>query len=107
MKRYQVIVTPEAQAGIIQSFFYIHERSAMNGERWLRQLYAQIDTLERMPERCPPAREGEYLEEDLRHLIFKSHRVVFRVDKKSDTVYVLEVRHSRRLAIGEVEPEEG
>ncbi len=73
----------------------------MNGERWLRQLYSQIDTLEQFPERCPRALESEFLGEDLRQLIFKSHRVVFRVDKASSTVHVLHVRHAKRRAAGE------
>ena len=61
MKRFSVIVTPEAQAGIRESFLYIHERSPHNGERWLRQLYAQIENLEQFPDRCEYAREREYL----------------------------------------------
>lgn len=106
MKRFSVIVTPEAQAGIRESFRYIHERSPLNGERWLRQLYAQIETLEQFPDRCEYAREREYLEEEVRQLVFKSHRVVFQVDQASHTVYVLHVRHASRLAIGEEEETE-
>jgi len=33
--KYQVIVTPDAQAGIRESFIYIHERSPLNAARWL------------------------------------------------------------------------
>lgn len=101
--RYEVIVTPEAQAGIRESFNYIHERAPLNGARWLQGLYRQIDTLERNPERCSFARERAYLEEDLRQLVFKSHRIVFKVDRARSTVYVLYVRHARRRAIGEPE----
>ena len=102
MKKFAVIVTPEAQAGIREAFLYIHERAPLNGERWLRQLYAQIDTLEQFPERCGYARERDYLEADLRQLIFKSHRVVFQVDKISNTVYILHVRHAKRRAVGDL-----
>jgi plasmid stabilization system protein ParE len=80
--KYQVIVTPEAQAGIRESFAYIHERSPLNAARWLQALYGQIDTLERFPERCMFAREREYLDEDLRQLVFKSHRIVFTIERK-------------------------
>jgi len=58
--------------------------------------------LRRSP-RCSYAREREYLEEELRQLVYKSHRVVFYVDKANSTVYVLSVRHGRRRAVGEPE----
>jgi plasmid stabilization system protein ParE len=99
--KYQVIVTPEAQAGIRESFQYIHERAPLNAARWLQGLYRQIDTLQRNPERCSFAREREYLEEDLRQLLFRSHRIVFKVEKAREIVYVLHVRHAKRRAIGE------
>ena len=78
----------------------------MNAARWLKQLYLQIDTLEQFPERCAYARERDFLEEDLRQLIFKSHRVVFHVDKLAATVYVVHVRHAKRRAAGEIPDEE-
>ena len=99
--KYQVIVTPEAQAEIRESFTYIHERSPLNAARWLQALYREIDTLERFPERCAFAREREYLDADLRQLVFKSHRIVFAVEKKDKRVYVVYVRHARRRAVGE------
>lgn len=42
MKKYPVIVTPEAQTNISDAFRYIYERAPLNAER----LYALIDTLE-------------------------------------------------------------
>ena len=71
--------------------------------KWLRSLYRQIDTLENLPERCAFAREREFLEGDLRQLIFKSHRIVFRIDKTKSLVSVVYFRHTRQLAIGESE----
>ena len=100
--KYQVIVTPEAQAGIRESFAYIHERSPLHAARWLQTLYAKIDTLEKLPERCAVARERKYLDDELRQLVFKSHRVAFTVQKKEKRVYVVYVRHARRRAVGEL-----
>lgn len=105
--KYQVIVTPDAQAGIRESFAYIYERSPLNAARWLQTLYQEIDTLERFPERCAFAREREYLDEELRQLVFKSHRIVFAVAKKERRVYVVYVRHARRRAVGELADEAG
>jgi plasmid stabilization system protein ParE len=103
VRKYRVIVTPEAQAGIRESFLYIHQRSPLNAERWLKQLYAEIATLEQFPERCTYAREREYLEEELRQHVFKSHRLVFNIDNSSATVNVLYVRHASRRAVGDPE----
>lgn len=96
--KYRVIVTPEAEANIRESFLYIHERSPLNGERWLRGLYRHLETLENHPDRCAFARERPYLNVDLRQLVFKSHRIVFEVEKQRRLVYVLSVRHGKRLA---------
>ena len=45
------------------------------------------------------AREREFLEEKLRQLVFKSHRIVFRIDEAEGVVHVLQVRHSKRRAL--------
>jgi plasmid stabilization system protein ParE len=65
VKKYEVIVTPEAQAGIREGFEYIAARSPLNAAHWIRGLYSQIDSLERFPERCAYAREREFLDEEL------------------------------------------
>ena len=98
---YRVIVTPEAETAINQAFEYILKASPLNAARWLRNLYAKIDTLERFPERCARALEESYFDADLRQLVFQSHRIIFRVDKTAHTVWVLCARHSARLALGE------
>jgi len=106
VKRYKVVVTAEAEFSIRESFLYILDRSALHAERWLRGLFAEIDTLETFPDRCAFARESEYLEEDLRQLLFHSHRVVFSIDQRNRTVCVHEVRHAARAALGEAVPED-
>ena len=98
---YRVIVTPEAQVGTRESFQYIHEQAPVNAERWLQGLYDQIDKLERFPARCGSARERKYFEEDLRQLLFKSHRIIFWINAPARTVYVLYVRHAKQRAVGE------
>jgi plasmid stabilization system protein ParE len=101
VRRFEVIVTPEAEASIREAFLHIHEHSPLNAARWLQGLYDEIGSLERFPERCSYARDRAYFEEDLRQLIYKSHRVVIYVDKSKQAVYVLHVRHGKRRAAGE------
>ncbi len=66
-----------------------------------RHFTTELDTLERFPERCAFARELKYLDEDLRQLVFKSHRIVFAVAKEEKCVHVVYVRHASRRAVGE------
>jgi plasmid stabilization system protein ParE len=99
--KYRVVVTPVGQADIREAFSYIFKREPENARRWLRALDSKIASLETFPERFGPARERRYLKEDLRQLIFKSHRVVFMVQKHEKCVYVLHVLHVGRRAIGE------
>ena len=100
MKKFEVIVTPQAEADIL-AFRYIHDHSPLHAAHWIQTLYAEIDTLENFPERCGYAREREYLEVALRQLIFKSHRVIFLVDSANAVVHVLHVKHAKQLAVGE------
>lgn len=101
MKKYEVIVTPEAEAGILGALRYIHDNSPRNAGKWLRALYLKISTLESLPGRCGIAREQDYFEEELRQLIFKSHRIVFQIEKKARIVRVLYFVHGKQQAVGE------
>jgi plasmid stabilization system protein ParE len=101
VKRYEVIVTPEAETGIFSAFEYVNERSPENAAKWLRGLYRAIDALETAPERCSVARENEYFEGTLRQLLFKSHRIVFRVEQAEKIVTVLYVLHGKQRTVGE------
>ena len=103
MKKYEVIVTPEAEAGITAAFRYIHNNSPRNASKWLRALYSKISTLESFPGRCSIARERDYFEEELRQLVFKSHRIVFQIEEKSRIVRVLYFVHGRQRTVGERE----
>ena len=101
MTQYEVIVTPEAKENIIAAFDYISERSPLNASRWLSGLYRQINDLELMPSRFGRAREQDYFEEDVRQVVYKSYRIIYRIDEVELRVYVLYVRHAKRRAIGE------
>jgi plasmid stabilization system protein ParE len=101
VKKYAVAVTPEAQSNIKEAFLFINARNPLNAARWLQGLYKKIDTLEQFPERCAYARERSFLGNELRQLLFKSHRIIFLVDKLKAIVSALYVRHGRRKTIGD------
>lgn len=102
MKTYTVNVTDEVVADIRHAFNYIYERSPQNAIAWIRDLYKSIDTLETMPERCPLIREHEAFDDEIRNLIFHSHRIIFSVNEAASTVEVHTFRHAAR---DDIEPE--
>lgn len=105
MTRYEVIITPAAEADLVESFAYIHSRAPLNAARWLCDLYKAIDGLAEFHghSRAP---ESDWLYRDLRHKIFKSHRIIFSIDDDAKRVYVHYVRHGARRAVGEPDTEE-
>jgi len=59
---------------------------------WYAGLEAVIDGLREMPLRYPLAREnGLFPDVELRQAIYKSHRLIFTIRKR--TVHVLHIRH--------------
>ena len=106
MKKYEVIVTPEAETGIVSAFEFMWEQSPESATKWLRALYRGIRSLETMPSRCARAREDQYLEHGLRQLLFRSHRIIFRIEQRASIVRILHVRHVKQRTIGEPTPDE-
>jgi len=99
--KYAVIVTPEAQSNISAAYDYIAERSPRNAGKWLRGLYKQIDGLEAFPRRFGDAREQSHFPNEIRQLVYKSHRIIFTIDEPTKTVHVVYVRHGKRRGVGE------
>jgi plasmid stabilization system protein ParE len=99
--RYLVVVTVTARANIAAAYQHIAERSPTNAAVWVQGLYEQIDRLEEFPRRFGAAREQAHFAEELRQVVFKSHRIIFTVDDSSAVVRVLYVRHASMRAVGE------
>ncbi len=97
---YKIELTPTAEAELWADFTYIHEQAPLNAQHWLEAIYKAIATLETFPSRCAVAPENQYLDDELRHLLFKSHRIIFRIDQQKEIVQILHVRHASRRAIG-------
>lgn len=100
--RYRVIIAPNAQQEIRETFAFISRGAPLSAARWIRGIHERIDTLEIMPERCELAREAGFVEGVVvRQIIFKSHRIIFFIDEPSTSVHVVAVRHAARRAMGE------
>ena len=101
MKVFQVHIADKALDEIKSQFQYIRGDSPGAAAKWLRDIHATIDTLERMPRRSPLAQENEHVENELRQLVFKKNwRILFTIE--GDLVHVIRVRHGRRRKLEEV-----
>lgn len=104
--KYAVLVTPAAQEEIQEAFAYIYRDAPQAAQRWLTRVYEKIDALEEFPARCPVAPDSEHVGEELRHLIFKPYRIIFRIEEVHGIVRILGVRHGARRRMGEPPAEE-
>jgi plasmid stabilization system protein ParE len=93
--KYRVEIAQTAETDLDEIWAHIAADSIENATRFLFQLEEKIDTLERMPKRCPNIPENQLLGTAYRHLVLGSYRVIFRIE--DFTVYVLRIVHGNRL----------
>lgn len=93
---YAVEVMPAALADVDAYLEFLeNERgTAEYAERWWNGLIDALVSLEKMPRRCPVIPEYRHFDEELHHLIYESHRIIFYVT--DDTVKVLRIYHGAR-----------
>lgn len=97
MKRYTVIIQPEAEVDLRDAFAHIQSESPGHAAAWLAGLYDAVESLETMPNRCGFARERPELNADVRQYVYHSHRILFTVERRR--VIVHHIRHAKRDAI--------
>ncbi|MFN0169732.1 MAG: type II toxin-antitoxin system RelE/ParE family toxin [Bryobacteraceae bacterium] len=68
-------------------------------ERWFRGLVAAIYSLEEFPSRCPIIPEAGAFNEEIRHLIYFSHRIIFGIDDNVKRVVVYRIFHGARKGL--------
>jgi plasmid stabilization system protein ParE len=102
---YRVIVEPTAEREIRSAVRWKTENASPTAAaRWYNGLIKKIETLHRLPTRCPLAAENDRFPEDIRELLYgrdkrHKHRILFTI--RDDAVHILYVRHSAR---DELEP---
>lgn len=94
--RFDVEITATALADAEEYYLFIrdHQESPLGAERWWSGLVEQILSLESLPLRCPLIPEQSFFAQEIRHLLYGSHRIIFSVD--GHTVTVLRIYHSAR-----------
>jgi toxin ParE1/3/4 len=84
---------------------YLEKNAAESqaSSRWYNGLEEAVYALASYPDRCPVAPEARKLRRELRHLLYgkKPHdyRVIYEVDERRQTVWILTVRHGARRKI--------
>jgi plasmid stabilization system protein ParE len=93
---YRVITEPSALADIAHHYRYLSEHAHTAGypDAWFDAIVAAILGLGDYPLRFGLAPENAEFEEEIRHRVEGSYRVIFIVQE--DRVHVLHVRHSRQ-----------
>lgn len=92
--KYRLELTARAKAEADEIYRWIADDSPANAARWYNRLVDIVDTLKELPERCPLAPESEFLERQIRQLLYGRYRILFEIQR--DTVYVLHIRHGAR-----------
>ncbi len=103
MRRYQVLIHPDAEKELDNAYRRIAADAPERAIRWRTQLLKKAHSLATFPERCPKAPEAISLGEDLRHLIVGNYRVIFVIE--ASTVTILHIRHAAMLPVGAFPPE--
>lgn len=99
MKRYRVLIHPQAEIELEAAYRYIAGDSPERAARWRKQILKKAQSLETFPDRCHKAREAKLVAADLRHLVVGNYRIIFLIE--AEVVTVLHIRHAARLAVGD------
>ena len=104
--KYQVIVLSRAQQDIQRIYEWIAQRSASGAARWFNRFTDALATLSENPKSCGLAPENEFVDQEIRHLIFKTrkgrhYRALFTITENP-----VDVLHVRGPGQPLVDPEE-
>lgn len=93
---YTVEVTDTALADAEDYFRFLQQerQEPEYADRWWNGLVDALQSLESMPHRCPVVPLQTYPGEQIRHLLYQSHRILFYVS--GDKVFVVRVYHGAR-----------
>lgn len=96
---YRVVIQPLAFDDLEETLTYLSKHySPATAAAWYEGCLAAIESLAENPERCSRARESDKLSVEIRQLLYRRHRSVYRIlfTLQENSVRVLYVRHSAR-----------
>jgi plasmid stabilization system protein ParE len=93
----KVVLADTAKADADRMYAWITAEAPVHGPQWFEELTDSLHSLERLPQRCPLARESAKARRPIRCLLFgKRHgvyRILYEVDERTQTVWILHIRH--------------
>ena len=97
---YRVVLADSARADAYALYDRVVSAAPHRGPLWFEELIDSLYSLDRLPLRCPLARESEAARREIRCLLFGKrrniYRILYEVDESSKTVWVLHIRHGAR-----------
>lgn len=103
---FRVNISPSALADAEAAYLWIRERNPEIAEGWFKGLLEAIDSLERLPARCPVAPEGKELGREVRQLFYgKSRRFRYRIlfGVSDSEVNIYRIRHTTQQYLSEAD----
>ena len=90
----EIVWTNQALHKLNKFVYYIAQDDVVTAEKWALKLIEKTDQLIEQPEsgRIVP----EYNEPNLRELIFDNYRVIYRIRKEENIIYIQTVWHVRQ-----------
>jgi plasmid stabilization system protein ParE len=105
---YRVALADTAKEDAEHLWNWVVLQAPRRGPLWFEHLINALYSLERLPMRCPLAREAKIARRPIRCLLFGKrqgiYRILYGVDEKRSTVWILHIRHGalKDLAPGEL-----
>ncbi|MBD2568392.1 type II toxin-antitoxin system RelE/ParE family toxin [Anabaena lutea] len=104
---YRIEISPSAIADIESIFLWIKENSQERAFSWVRGCYEIMLTLESFPQRCSLAMESQYMEIEVRQLLYqKQFLILFTVknlEEEEGVVYIHRVRHGSQQRLENIQ----
>jgi len=101
---YEIVFAPTAREDLEEILQWLDQEAPEKVSEWYAAIKVTIQSLSRMPDRCPLAPEnGLWGDEELRQLLFQNYpskyRILFHVS--GSTVQILNIRHGARRFLHE------
>ena len=105
---YRVGLADSAKADADAIYKPIVATAPVRGADWFEELMDCLHALDRLPYRCPLAREAKKAKREIRCLLFgrrrNLYRILYEVDEANRAVWILHIRHGARrdMKAGEI-----
>jgi len=96
---YDVVLADSAKADADSIYRKVVEAAPIRGPEWFEELLDSLRSLKNLPYRRPLAREARRAKREIRNLLFGRrhiYRILFAIDEKRNTVWILHIRHGAR-----------